>query len=229
LSRIEKGELPASVLVVSKIAAALGRTPRELVAGTDREGYYVAQALSPEEIAKEQAETAIGIVFELLLLQAYYDRVAALFDAVYGGPYIAVNVGAEEMYIDLHARCQRIIDRSASPLPELFFPDHLDPIEDDDTLSWEWTQVELRRSVLALKRLVHELAPAPALREAFEHVLREELHVQVVDDAISEIKDLASKENRNWVGRVERAARQYGDRLPTPALPVVSSCDGSEH
>jgi transcriptional regulator with XRE-family HTH domain len=55
LSRIEKGELAASVQVINKLAAALGRPSRELVAGTDREGHYISQALSPEELAQEEA------------------------------------------------------------------------------------------------------------------------------------------------------------------------------
>ncbi len=223
LSRIEKGELAASVQVISKLAAALGRPSRELVAGTDREGYYISQALSPEELAQEEATSEFIRTFDALLLQATYERVAALFDAVYAGPYISVEVGAEDIYIDLRARCQNIIDRRALPRLELFFPDHLDPIEEDDALSWEWTQVELKKSIIALKHLVHEVRPSAEARRAFEVILREQIQAHVVDEVITEIKDAVRKKNQEWLKRVEAAASRY--RSQFPSSPIVSNAD----
>jgi transcriptional regulator with XRE-family HTH domain len=226
LSRIEKGELPASVQVINKLAAALERPSRELVAGTDREAYYVSQALSPEELAQEAATTELIISFDALLLQALYERVAALFNAVYAGPYITVDVGSEHIYIDLRARCQNVIDRGALPTLELFFPDHLDPIEEDDTLSWEWTQTEFKKSIVALKRLVHEARPSAEARRAFEVVLRERVQVHVADEAIAEIKDLVRKRNQEWFKRVEAVAHRY--RNQPPSSPIASNADGDD-
>jgi transcriptional regulator with XRE-family HTH domain len=226
LSRIEKGELAASVQVVNKLAAALDRSSRELVAGTDREGHYISQALSSEELAEEQATTELTRAFDVLLLQALYDRVAALFDAVYAGPYISVDVGAEHIYIDLRARCQNVIDRGALPTLALFFPDHLDPIEEDDTLSWEWTQTEFKKSILALKRLVHEVSPSAEARRAFEVILRERVQVHVADEAIAEIKDTVRKRNQEWFKRVEAVAHRY--RNQPPSSPIRSNADGDD-
>ena len=227
LSRIEKGELAASVQVINKLGAAVGRPSRELVAGTDREGYYISQTLSPEELAQEGATNAFIRAFDVLLLQATYERVAALFDAVYAGPYISIDVGAEHIYIDLRARCQNIINRGALPQLELFFPDHLDPIEEDDALSWEWTQVDLKKSIIALKRLVHEVRPSPEARRAFEKILRENIQVHVVDEVIAEIKDAVRQKNQEWLKRVEAAASRY--RSQFPSFPIEPSADRDDH
>ena len=230
LSRIEKGELAASVQVISKLAAALGRPSRELVAGTDREGHYVSQALSPEELAEEEATNRFVRTFDALLLQATYERVAALFDAVYAGPYISTDVGAEHIYIDLRARCWNIINRGALPRLELFFPDHLDPIEEDDVHSWEWTQVELKKSIIALKHLVHDVQPLPEARRAFEEILREQIQVHVVDEVITEIKDAVRKKNQEWLKRVEAASSRYRSQFPTsPIAPDADCDDNSSH
>ena len=215
LSRIEKGELPASVQVINKLGAALERPSRELVAGTDCEAYYVSQALSPGELAQEAATTELIVAFDALLLQALYERVVTLFDAVYAGPYIAVDVGAEHIYIDLRARCQNVIDRGALAAPELFFPDHLDPIEEDDALSWEWTQADFKRSIIALKRVVHEVGPSAEARRAFEVLLRERIQICVADEVIAEIKDAVRKKNQEWAKRIEAAGRRYRSQFPS--------------
>jgi transcriptional regulator with XRE-family HTH domain len=207
LSRVEKGQLAASVQVINKLAAALGRLSRDLVAGTDREGHYISQALSPEKLAEEEATKKFIRTFDALLLQATYERVAALFDAVYAGPYISVDVGAEHIYIDLRARCQNIINRGALTGLELFFPDHLDPIEEDDVHSWEWTQVELKKSIIALKHFVHDVQPSPEARRAFEEILREKIQIHVVDEVITEIDALRTIATRGALLSVAGRAR----------------------
>lgn len=228
LSRIEKGELAASVQVINKLAVALSRPSRELVAGTDREGHYISQALSPEELAEEEATNRFIRAFDALLLQATYDRVAALFDAVYAAPYISIDVGAEHIYIDLQARCQNIINRGALRPLELFFPDHLDPIEEDDVHSWEWTQVELKKSIIVLKHLVHDVDPSPEARRAFEEFLREKIQVHVVDEVIAEIKDAVRKRNLEWLKRVEAASSRYRGQFPSsPIAPKIDLNDNS--
>ena len=54
VSRLEKGTLAASAEVIDKMAAVFGRTGRELAQGTDREGHYFAQGMSPDERASER-------------------------------------------------------------------------------------------------------------------------------------------------------------------------------
>lgn len=217
VSKLESSELPASVAVIDKLAKAFGRMGRDLVRGTDREGYYLAEVLSPDEIANERRLGQDATAFDVLILQQIYDRIVALFQAVYSGPYIAVNIaGVEEMYIDLRARCLRLVKNSALPIPDLCLPDHLDVIDQDDVDGWEFTEVELKKSSLALKQVVYDVKPSEQARRALTFVL-EYLKIDAVDKSIIGIRDAVTSENQKWLKQVKGAARKHGSRLGNAA------------
>jgi transcriptional regulator with XRE-family HTH domain len=219
ISRIENGALAASVSVTTKLGDALRRNARELVAATDRDGYYVAEALSPEEIADELHMVSLQKSFDIVMLRAFYDRISTLFWAVYGGPYIAVNVNAEALYLDLRSRCARIIENSSLDIPALYFPDHLDPIEEDDVLSWEFIEGDIGRSAMALRHLEHQVNPSLEARQALETLLNDHLEIDVADNDIKLISELVASENRRWLARVDRASRRYAKGFKPPQAP----------
>jgi transcriptional regulator with XRE-family HTH domain len=153
ISKIEIGALDASVRVIEKIASVFGRAARDLVQGTDREGYYFAQGLSSEErtAARATHERAAEILaamnaLSVMMLKTYYGMVFDLFEAVYGGDYIAPQVSAEEGYVELRSQCQRLAhivnEFEPATSEKLYFPDHIEQRDDMDMLMDDWKMGE---------------------------------------------------------------------------------------
>ena len=149
ISRIEKGTLAASAEVIDKLAAVFGRTGRELAQGTDRQGYYLAQGMSPDERAAERAvqvrtvEIVEGVrAITVMMLKTCYTMVYDLFEAVYGGDYLAPEVSAEEGYVELRSHCTKLakaVDEFAPGTSErLYFPDHIEGRDEMDMIMDEW-------------------------------------------------------------------------------------------
>ena len=153
LSKIERGTLEASVEVIKKFATVFGRTCRELVQGTDREDYYFAQGLSADERAVERAEreqttqTARTLnALKVLTLKIHYALVFDLFEAVYGGQFIAPQVSAEEGYVELRTHCEKLAQAVEAFEPgvreRLYFPDHIEQRSEMDMLLDDWKMGE---------------------------------------------------------------------------------------
>lgn len=149
VSKLEKGTLAASAEVIDKMAAVFGRNGRELAEGTDREGYYFAQGMSPDERAAERAEQARSAeimqgvnAMSVIMLKTCYTMVYDLLEAVYGGEYVAPQVSAEEGYVELRVHCMKLakaVDEFAPGTSDrLYFPDHIEARDDMDMLMDDW-------------------------------------------------------------------------------------------
>lgn len=222
LSRIEKGKIPASASMIDKIAGALGSSGLELVAGTDREEYYTASRLNAEEIANVKTIRQHETVFTVLLLKAFYDRVYALFDATYGGPYVAVIMNAEPMYLDLRERCDRLSAALGPAAPELYFPDHLDVIDEDDVNSWEFVEPEFRKSILEMTQLEHSVCPTGDQRKGVETLLKE-LTLSVADEVIGKMRTIRVEQNRKFNERLKRQGQIWRDEEAARAAKQAKS------
>ena len=106
LSKIENGKETASAALIDRLAAALGRTPVELVTGTDREGYYVGQRLRPEEREELSREQRLKDATTLEYLYLFYTRICDMFEALYGGGIVPAFRG-EEAYIEMVSNCKK--------------------------------------------------------------------------------------------------------------------------
>jgi transcriptional regulator with XRE-family HTH domain len=149
VSKIERGTLAASAEVIDKMAAVFKRSGRELAQGTDREGYYFAQGMSPDQRAAERAVQARTVeimegvnAMSVMMLKTTYGMVFDLFEAVYGGDYVAPQVSAEEGYVELRSHCMKLakaVDKFAPGTSErLYFPDHIESRDDMDMLMDDW-------------------------------------------------------------------------------------------
>lgn len=205
LSRIENGALEASVEVIDKIAAALERSGRDLAAGTDREGHYFAQGLTPEQAAREREQQALSHDFDVLLFEAIYERIVALFESVHTGPFITVNIdGGEAIYLDLLSALSKTRVR-LDGAPDVYLPKHLELTSDDEALAWdEWEQPELRRSLLEVRKFVHEQHPSEMTR----NIVLQCSPMPAVDKAIADIREFEREQNAQWLKRVEAAAKR---------------------
>ena len=69
-----------------------------------------------------------------------------LFEAVYGGEYLAPQVSAEEGYVELRSQCMKLaktVDLFAPGTSErIHFPDHIEDRDDMDMLMDEWKMGE---------------------------------------------------------------------------------------
>jgi transcriptional regulator with XRE-family HTH domain len=83
LSKAEAGERSLSVEIIDKLAVALGKEPRSLVEGTDAEGKYTAERVSPEEIQSYKANKATEIYRNLSLLHLLYGQLYGLCSAIW--------------------------------------------------------------------------------------------------------------------------------------------------
>lgn len=202
LSRIERGELPASVAVIDKIATALNRRGQDLVAGTDREGYYIAEGLSPEEAAHVKQEQKASTDLLVVSLRITYERVVNLFEALHVGPFVVAEARGEEVYLGLRSGCEALMRGLGPDAPDLFFPDHFEIVEEDDVHSWELIeQPALRRSLLELRRLEHERHAPPAVYEFLEEKDKE---WATVDAFIQQMREYQREQNQQWDERVRR-------------------------
>ena len=136
LSRIEKGQLAASIEVIDRLAIRLNLScGYELVHGTDKEKAY-RDSLSLEDLAAvDEAKKAVRAL-TLFYLQASYQRIFNAFEALYGGG-MACRVGllGEALYIQLQTNCEKALKavaKFAPELRELHFPDHLESMGDED-------------------------------------------------------------------------------------------------
>lgn len=205
ITRIEKGLLPASVALIDKLATALHRTPADLVSGTDREGHYFAQGLAPEQLAEIQSKRRARHVVAALTLLAVYQRVVDMFAALHSGPYIIAPVSGEEQYLALRELCTRTAT-DLGDAPELYLPDHFEIVGEDDALEREFTDEELRTSLLQLRAYVHGLNVPADVRDAVQ-----ETHAtffNVVDENIEELRRIQTRENKQWIANLEQAKRE---------------------
>ncbi len=78
----------------------------------------------------------------VMMLKTCYGMVFDLFEAVYGGDYIAPQVSAEEGYVHLRSHCTKLaktVDEFAPGTSErLYFPDHIEGRDEMDMIMDEW-------------------------------------------------------------------------------------------
>ncbi len=210
IAHLELGDQLASVAIIEKLASALNRPPRELAAGTDREGYYFSQTLGVEELASVALMRKSMRDATAVFLRAGYERVLALFQALHAGQYVVAAVSGEEIYRSLRSYCE-MLHAGLEGAPALYFPDHFEIIDADDVNGWEFEEPDLRRSLVELRAYVHELGVS---REVDEESRKQFAEVfGPLDESIASLRKAQIEQSRKWWDRVERTLhdRRGGD------------------
>jgi transcriptional regulator with XRE-family HTH domain len=214
LSKIETGAEPASADIIDKLAAAYGRDPVEFVRGTNREAYYIAQRLQPDQ---REEHARISRIREAAVLEfAYlgYSRVCELFDAAYGTGVVPAFRG-EARYIELRQFCKKAVAEVERFSPGfgalLHFPDHLEPEGDmdDQLLGWEFEGPLLKKSLRAIQQAMNPYS------DCFDAESRDFLVKHYgfdrVDAEIAELKKARIAAERRIAKQFETMAQQHND------------------
>lgn len=197
ISRIEKGELAASVEVITKIASVFGREGGELVTGTDREGYFVGETVSPEAFAEQQkTQRGLGI----MMLSETYKRIVALFEATHG-PCMTVNIqGSEMLYLQLTDMCKKLAasvrDFESDIEERLYYPDRLETLEDDRVVWDVHGKNALEESRLHLVKL--EFKYCRELSENFRTLHITTFNLVAIDENAKEMQAERERLEKEW-------------------------------
>jgi len=214
LSKLEKGTRLAGAEVIDKIAAALQRNGLDLVRGTDREGAYTAARLAPEDQRLQRAMqiAAHGLVF--LSLRLMYDRVIAVFDAMYGGGLVSPGgLDADPFYLELRKRCEdfvRVADSIGTTFPEpVYFPDHLVPESDMDDLLLayeDWFRPEMQKTRRML--LAEEVKYRGFIADDARALLIKQLPLKQIDEQIAIVTQAKAEADREFKKYLDRIAAE---------------------
>lgn len=207
ISRIESGEKAASAEVIDRLAAVFGRIGRELVRGTDRQDHYLAKALTEEEAAQERQglrrEEYIAKGTPVLVLRITYERIYAMFEAVYGGRYVEPVVHGEGLYLEMHLNCQKILTEVEELSPgiseRIHFPDHVESRYPGDVLDgWQmFDREEVQRSLRELLEL--EVRYCRELTPSFEDVIVRHFQIDQVDRMIDQLRAERIEAEEDWI------------------------------
>lgn len=208
ISRLESGEMLATIGVIDRLAVALGRTGRELVRGTDREGYYLVGTLTAEEAQQEQErilrEESIARGLPVLALRVMYQRIYDVFEAIYGGRYVAPVVHGEGLYLEMVENCRKALVGVEELCPgfseQIYFPDHIEPQYELDLVLDAWQTFE-KAEVKRSQRLILEQelrfcrAIDPSLETAFVHLLQ----LEHVDKMVDRLRTQRIEAEDDWI------------------------------
>ncbi|MHB8355145.1 MAG: helix-turn-helix domain-containing protein [Vulcanimicrobiaceae bacterium] len=212
LSKLENGRECPSADVIDKIATVLGRSGLQIVSGTDREGFYRAQRLSPEQEQVSRTVERWKCAINVLSVYLIYSRILEMFDALYGGGIVPAFAG-EDTYIHLRRQCELLLKEIdvAHPqtLAQIYLPDHFefDGPDDDLLLAFnEFISADMRRSLRTIREIKADYADLLTMTLEDDMIKRMKLHL--LDRNIADMREARIKCERETMKRLQATIKR---------------------